>query len=1430
MAQAGSSKIIERPLRGRDDEFALLLESLDTPGVRAVVIVGPAGVGKSALARSAAAALPGETWVVGGGKFDPGAASGPAAILAALESAAETILEDLYDPEAALGTLAAALKETARAFDIMPPGVLRDLAAGVPGLPPTVNAGAGAERLAQAAVRLARWLAGVRGRLLLVLDDWGRADEQASATLHRMLDDCPGLQVLATERQEEPGAAPRRGTIRIPLGVLAEGAALRLLQDLLDGDADGARLTAGFLGQVAELTPFELVHDVTALREARALHREDGRWNLSAAKAAEVLGGTVADVLVRRLAHEPAARSLAQVLAVFGEPAAQEELVACSGRSRPAAERSLARLRRLGVVSGVRRVAFAHDRLRDAVLQTLSRPERRGIAHRVAETLLARGAAPGVGVGAVMLNCRLLAGLDAAAPGAWTDAFQSGATAARLGGAGAAAASWADAALALARRTATPSPAVLREAVFAQLGRGEFTSAAVLADEMLACSAGPAAVAEADEMRILARRAAGDIDGAVFVAREGLARAGIVVPERSDRLGMLVAAVRVLFSRPSRARRLAPIPKEELDVYAPLLRATAAAGSLLYEREPMLAILLGVNAIPLRLAVTTPAGAATYSALCASFGVFRQAERWARFSDELQAPGQPLRALALQYSTNFGLAMVEPRQSAGARLAEMERMAYAEGDLAVAAYANRRRVLDALYSDRPLARVAVELEQGLAIAQRLGDQPTLTSVAALNQMVECLAGEAETPWRLAGRRFDEATFQRSPLAAATHVARHVHALQATLAAAFGAYEAGAELYQRTRRFFRPPAFQLLPQTWFFATALSLYRTGRRPDGWRLAVLRHHVRHNPTDHAHRLLLLEAERLRVAGRRQRALVKYQEALSAAQRSGCLLENGIVANACAEGAAMLGAAEAAERFGESRDAAWRSFGASGVLRRLGAADPTADAGLVAADDSGRELELAAARKAAERVSRAKSRLLADVAHELRTPLQGAVGYLETTDGREGDQEQPLRQVLRQLSTVVDDLADMASLEAGGITLAARPFNPAATLRQVAEMHQAQAEGRLSVTAADAPSVLGDEMRVRQVLSNLAANAIKHGAGAVSLELRAQAGEPVRLEFEVRDRGAGIPVGDLATIFEPFRRRGAEGDGEGLGLGLPIARRIARAMGGDLTAEPCADGARFLFRVALPAAPRETAPVARHPGPLRVLLAEDVRLSRRVIARLLEQEGCVVVQAPDGAEALALARAAEYDAVVTDERMPGLRGSELARRLRSSGFGGPILITAGADDQDLRAATLGVHGVQILIKPVGRRQLRAFVASALASDPPRPTRPAAGRIEELKAALGDAAPALFAELRPELMRLLEELRRNASALDRAATTESCHRIGGLAAHFGLEEVAELAAQLEMRARGDAVTGTGLVDAVEALAAEVARLDWRLLEAPVPG
>lgn len=375
-----------------------------------------------------------------------------------------------------------------------------------------------------------------------------------------------------------------------------------------------------------------------------------------------------------------------------------------------------------------------------------------------------------------------------------------------------------------------------------------------------------------------------------------------------------------------------------------------------------------------------------------------------------------------------------------------------------------------------------------------------------------------------------------------------------------------------------------------------------------------------------------------------------------------------------------------------------------------------------------LARERDRAAAASRAKGDFLAMMSHELRTPLAGLTGALSLAADEAEDPRLRERLALAlssaaSLRTLLDDVLDFSRIEAGRMQMRPEPVAPARIVREVVALFTPAAEMRGSklVEDVDAGMALGvsvDGLRLRQVLSNLVGNAIKFTEkGQVTVRGRTKdQGEMRALEIEVLDTGVGMSAEQLSKLFEPFVQVHERGGGGGSGLGLVICRALIVQMGGSLDLESeKGKGTRAIIRVSLPVsdlppevvAPR--APVVRAPEErLRVMVAEDTPILRQVIDLMLRHEGCDVIFAHDGEEAIRLANQERLDLIFMDVHMPVLDGLSAARAIRKSE--GPaarvpiIGLSAGAFAENERTALdAGMDGY--LVKPVDRAEFAAVI-----------------------------------------------------------------------------------------------------------------------------
>lgn len=320
--------------------------------------------------------------------------------------------------------------------------------------------------------------------------------------------------------------------------------------------------------------------------------------------------------------------------------------------------------------------------------------------------------------------------------------------------------------------------------------------------------------------------------------------------------------------------------------------------------------------------------------------------------------------------------------------------------------------------------------------------------------------------------------------------------------------------------------------------------------------------------------------------------------------------------------------------------------------------------------ERQLIAAREQAMSASTSKSQFLANVSHEIRTPLNGIIGVTQLL--RNLTLPDDVREYVGVLETageslieLVNEVLDLSKIEADRLELQQAPFDVAALVTQaarsfVAEAHRKKLE--LIVDCAVEPGlVIGDAGRVRQIVNNLVANALKFtDSGSVKVQLR-RSPEGATL-LSVIDTGPGVPASLRETIFEPFVQATGQRR-QGTGLGLSISRRLALLMGGDLTVSSTEGrGSLFEAKLLLPKGPDEAPAPRRRPvsRPLTVLLAEDNAVNARLTSAMLQWLGHQVTIVSDGKAVLEVTASRRFDLVFMDVQMPQLDGLETTRQLR--------------------------------------------------------------------------------------------------------------------------------------------------------------------------
>lgn len=477
--------------------------------------------------------------------------------------------------------------------------------------------------------------------------------------------------------------------------------------------------------------------------------------------------------------------------------------------------------------------------------------------------------------------------------------------------------------------------------------------------------------------------------------------------------------------------------------------------------------------------------------------------------------------------------------------------------------------------------------------------------------------------------------------------------------------------------------------------------------------------------------------------------------------------------------------------------------------------------------EKELIEARDRAVQGERAKADLLAVMSHEMRTPLNGILGTIELlkTSKLTAQQERYISAMNTSAGLLlhhVNGVLSMSRAQAGQLDLVATEIDPSTLLHELVESqrHVIEAHGNkvLCDTSAAPDVFMVDALRLRQVILNLINNANKFTrSGEIRLECDVIA-ESQQVEFRVTDTGIGIPEEELENIFEEFHTLDSSysRQAEGTGLGLAIARRLVRAMGGEIGVDSEL-GEGSLFWVRLPIGDvqhlgrkTKTGPAKRKPAsatdqaPLRkldVLLVEDNQINRLVAHDMLQQFGHTVYEAHDGREGVRFASSRAFDVILMDISMPELDGIAATNIIRDSE--GPnrttpiIALTAHALPED--AARFKAAGItSTLLKPLSL----ATLESALALAARQPTEP---RMSEAEPRIASTHADLVEQLGPDMARsLLKAFRAEGQTLvERALSSgwdkepasvraEEVHKLAGSAAVLGAAELRACLKELE--------------------------------------
>ncbi len=495
--------------------------------------------------------------------------------------------------------------------------------------------------------------------------------------------------------------------------------------------------------------------------------------------------------------------------------------------------------------------------------------------------------------------------------------------------------------------------------------------------------------------------------------------------------------------------------------------------------------------------------------------------------------------------------------------------------------------------------------------------------------------------------------------------------------------------------------------------------------------------------------------------------------------------------------------------------------------------------------EREAQSARAAALRAAAAKSEFLANMSHEIRTPMNAVIGFCDialraASDTKRLDCLAKIGHSARALLRILNDILDFSKLEAGKLSLESAPFNLHLEIEELADLLGPQALRKNIELLVDCPvdlprTLVGDSLRLRQVLINLTANAIKFTeTGSVKLRVEtvpppaSAPPEAIGLRFSVQDTGIGLSPEQQARLFQAFQQADASTTRRfgGTGLGLAISQNLVHMMGGEIRIDS-REGAGSTFHFTLPflrpaPAPEPSPPLTPAPTPApaglhalrgtRVLLVDDNPLNREIATENMLELGIAVETASNGQEAVDKARSGAWDLILMDVQMPIVSGYEATRSIRELERNGqtrrprtPIVaMTAHTRPEDMDLCReCGMDGH--LQKPLDRIPFLDALVRHIAPDAARPLPPPAPPAPSAAPLPLDESAALdrLRGNRPLLRRLLDDFLRQhqddpqrigaaLQAGDPDQARRLAHNLKGCSANLGAMRIHETAARLD--------------------------------------